>query len=292
MVHKAGFVNIIGNPNVGKSTLMNSIIKEKLSIITSKAQTTRHRILGIVNGDDFQIIYSDTPGILKPYYLLHESMMKFVNTAISDADVILFMTDIFENDIDAEISNRLNKTPVPKIFIINKIDLLKKETIEEKIKFWEEKIKNAEIVAVSALKEKNTDSLIEKIISKLPEHPPYFPKDELTDKPTRFFVSEIIREKIFNNYQKEIPYSCEVIIDEFKEKDTLTKIRAIILVERDSQKGILIGHKGDALKKVGTEARKDIEDFIGRHIFLELFVKVSKDWRSDKNKLDRFGYNV
>ncbi|MFA6923624.1 MAG: GTPase Era [Bacteroidales bacterium] len=292
MVHKAGFVNIIGNPNVGKSTLMNVITKEKLSIITPKAQTTRHRILGIVNGDDFQIIYSDTPGILKPFYLLHKSMMNFVNVAISDADVILYMTDIFEKEIDTEILNRLNKAAVPKFFIINKIDLLKKETLEEKIKFWEGKIENAEMLPVSAIKEINTDNLIEKIISKLPEHPPYFPKDELTDKPTKFFVSEIIREKIFYNYQKEIPYSCEVVIDEFKEKSTLTKIRAIILIERDSQKGIIIGHKGEALKKIGIEARKDIEDFIGRHVFLELFVKVSKDWRSDKNKLERFGYNI
>ena len=292
MVHKAGFVNIIGNPNVGKSTIMNFMTNEKLSIITPKAQTTRHRILGIVNGEDYQIVYSDTPGILKPAYLLHKSMMKFVGSALSDADLILYVTDIFEKEIDEEILVKLNGSDVPKLLLINKIDLLKRETVEDKLNYWKDKVKDAVCFPISALQGLNMNDLIEMIKSKLPEHPAYFPKDDLTDRPVRFFVSEIIREKIFMNYAKEIPYSTEILINSFKEEETIIKISAEILIERDSQKGILIGHKGSSLKKVGTEARIDMEAFLGKKVFLELHVKVSKDWRNDKLKLDRMGYNL
>ncbi|MFN4234744.1 MAG: GTPase Era [Bacteroidia bacterium] len=290
-MHKSGFVNIIGNPNVGKSTLMNALVGERLSIITSKAQTTRHRILGIVSGDDFQIVYSDTPGILKPQYKLHEGMMQFVKTALIDADVILFVTDVFEKDVNnPEILERVQKTSIPVILIINKIDQASVEKIEELKNYWQTLLPKAEIIAISALQKINTDTVIEKIKQYLPEGEPYFPKDQLTDKPERFFVAEIIREKIFLNYKKEIPYSCEVVIESYKEEPDIVKINAVIFVARESQKPILIGENGKAIKKVGTEARKEIEEFIQQKVFLELTVKVSKDWRNNENLLKRYGY--
>ncbi len=290
-MHKSGFVNIIGNPNVGKSTLMNALVGERLSIITSKAQTTRHRIMGIVSGDDFQIVYSDTPGVLKPQYKLHEGMMQFVKTALSDADVILFVTDIFEKEVNnPEILERVQKTNIPVILIINKIDQANAEKIEELKKHWQTILPKAEIIAISALQKINTDLVIEKIKEYLPEGEPYFPKDQLTDKPERFFVAEIIREKIFLNYKKEVPYSCEVIIESYKEEPNIVKINAVIFVARESQKPIIIGDKGKAIKKVGTEARLEIEEFLQQKVFLDLTVKVSKDWRNNENILKRYGY--
>ncbi|MFP5471902.1 MAG: GTPase Era [Bacteroidia bacterium] len=291
-MHKAGFVNIIGSPNVGKSTLMNGLVGERVSIITSKHQTTRHRIMGIVNGDDFQIVYSDTPGVLKPHYKLQESMMNFVSLALTDADVILFVTDIFENEMNhPETFERLQKTDVPILLLINKIDLKDQARMEERVKYWSEKLPKAQILPISALHKLNLDFVFNKIIELLPENPPYFDKEALTDKPLRFFVSEIIREKILQNYDKEIPYSCEVVVESYKEEPNITKIEAIIYVSRDSQKGIMIGHQGSRLKKVGTEARLDIEEFIGKKVFLKLDVKVDKDWRETETKLKRFGYN-
>ena len=290
-MHRSGFVNILGNPNVGKSTLMNALVGERLSIITSKAQTTRHRILGIVNGEDFQIVYSDTPGILRPNYRLQESMLKFVNTAFIDADVILYITDVVEKaDKNAHFLERLKKAKVPVLVLINKIDLTTEEKLEELVKVWHDLLPKAEILPVSALEKVNLDLLFDKILSLLPEGPEYYPKDALTDKNERFFVSEIIREKIFLNYEKEIPYSAEVEIESFREEEKLTRISAVIYVNRNSQKGILIGHKGSALKKAGTEARKDIEGFLGKKVFLELFVKVKKDWRNEPSALRNFGY--
>ncbi|MCK4360599.1 MAG: GTPase Era, partial [Bacteroidales bacterium] len=284
------FVNIIGNPNVGKSTLMNALVGEKLSIITSKAQTTRHRIMGIVNGIDFQIIYSDTPGIIKPHYKLHESMMKFIETALIDADIILLVTEVNDKIKDIEILKKIEKLNIPILVLINKIDLSDQQTIEEQIKLWKSRLKKADVIPISALEKFNIKKVFDKIIEKLPENPPFFPKDELTDKSQRFFVSEIIREKILLNYSKEIPYSIEVVVDEFKEDKNLIRIKAYIYVARDSQKAIIIGHKGNAIKKVGTEARIDIEDFIEKKVYLELSVKVNKDWRNKESQLKRFGY--
>ncbi len=291
MTHKSGFVNIIGNPNVGKSTLMNELVGERLSIITSKAQTTRHRILGIVNGEDYQIVYSDTPGVLNPLYKLQESMMNFVNIALVDADVMLFMTDVYEEGVaNEDVLKKVQDAKVPVLLLINKIDDVTAEKVEERKLFWKEIIPNAEIVALSAKKKTNVDLVINKIIELLPPGEPFYPKDQLTDKSERFFSSEIIREKIFLNYKKEVPYSCEVSIDSFKEEETIVKMRAIITVARDSQKGILIGHQGAALKKVGIEARKELEVFFQKQVHVELFVKVNKDWKDNPLQLKRFGY--
>ncbi len=289
--HKAGFVNIIGNPNVGKSTLMNAFVGERLSIITSKAQTTRHRILGIVNGDDFQILFSDTPGIIKPAYELQSSMMDFVKSAFEDADILIYMVEIGETALkDEHFFNKITNANIPVLLVLNKIDKSSQDEVEEKITYWQEKVPNAIIYAISALKNFNVIAVFEKIIELLPESPAFYPKDQLTDKPERFFVNEAIREKILMHYKKEIPYAVEIETEEFNEDEKIIKIRAIIMVERDSQKGIIIGHKGSALKRVGTEARKDLEKFFGKKIFLELYVKVNKDWRNNKNQLRRFGY--
>ncbi len=292
MNHKAGFVNIIGKPNVGKSTLMNALVGEKLSIITSKAQTTRHRIMGIVNGENFQIVYSDTPGIIKPAYKLQESMMNEVGIAFTDADIILYVVEVGEKDIGENISEKIKKASIPVILAINKIDLSNQSMVNEKIVFLGEKFPSALIIPVSAITGFNLDYLFETILKKLPEHPAYFPKDELTDRSMRFFISEIIREKIFNLFRKEIPYSVEIIVDSFKEKNNLVIISAYIFVSRESQKIILIGRKGQAIKKLGTEARKDIEKFLEKKVFLELSVKVDKDWRNNELALKRFGYQV
>ena len=290
-MHKSGFINIIGNPNVGKSTLMNNLVGEKLSIITSKAQTTRHRILGIVNGDNFQLIFSDTPGIIKPSYELQDSMMDFVKSALEDADVILYMVEIGEKSIkDPEVHNKILSTKIPTIILLNKIDLSNQEDLENQINIWSNKYPNTEIYPISALNNFNTEKVINRIIELIPEFPPYFAKDQLTDKPERFFVNEKLREKILMYYDKEIPYSVEVQTEEFKEEESIIKIRSVILVERDSQKGIIIGHKGVALKKIGTKARIDLEKFFGKKVFIELYVKVSKNWRSNPNQLKKFGY--
>jgi|TARA_B100000809_G_scaffold27084_1_gene23638 GTP-binding protein Era len=290
-MHKAGFVNIIGNPNVGKSTLMNSLVGEKLSIITSKAQTTRHRILGIVNGEDFQLVLSDTPGVIKPSYELQSSMMDFVKTAINDADIIIYMIEIGESSLkDENLFNKIKSSSIPVILLINKIDLSNQEELENQVDEWKTKLPNAEIFPISALKKFQVDNLLQRLIELLPECPPYFPKDQLTDKPERFFVNEIIREKILLNYNKEIPYSVEILTEEFKEDEKIIRIRSVIMVERDSQKGIIIGHKGSALKKIGIKSRKDLETFFGKQIHIELFVKVNKNWRSNQNQLKRFGY--
>jgi len=291
MDHKAGFVNIIGSPNVGKSTLMNALVGEKLSIITSKAQTTRDRILGIVNGDDFQIVYSDTPGIIKPGYTLHESMMKSVDAAFTDADVILFMTDISETTLkDPTIIPKLNKINLPVLCLINKIDLAEQEEVAKKITFWQSQLEKAEVMVLSALNNFNIEGVLEKVIDHLPSSPPYFPKDQLTDKPERFFVAEIIREKIFERYKKEVPYSSAVVVESFKEEKKIIRIRAEIIVERDTQKGIIIGHQGKALKKIGTLARVKMENFLGKKVFLELYVRVDKDWRKNDRALKKLGY--
>ena len=290
-MHKSGFINIIGNPNVGKSTLMNNLVGEKLSIITSKAQTTRHRILGIVNGDNFQLIFSDTPGIIKPSYELQDSMMDFVKSALEDADVILYMVEIGEKSIkDPDVHNKIQSTKIPTIILLNKIDLSNQEDLENQINIWSNKYPNTEIYPISALNNFNTEKVINRIIELIPESPPYFPKDQLTDKPERFFVNEKLREKILLYYDKEIPYSVEVQTEEFKEEESIIKIRSLILVERESQKGIIIGHKGVALKKIGTKARIDLEKFFGKKVFIELHVKVSKNWRSNLNQLKKFGY--
>jgi GTP-binding protein Era len=292
MKHKAGFVNIIGNPNVGKSTLMNAIVGERLSIITSKAQTTRHRILGIVNGEDFQILFSDTPGIIKPAYELQNSMMDFVKSAFEDADILIYMVEIGEKELkDESFFNKITNAKIPVLLVINKIDTSNQEQVEEKIEYWKEKVPNAEIFVVSALEKFNIESVFNRIIELLPESPAFYPKDQLTDKPERFFINEAIREKILLHYKKEIPYSVEVETEEFLESDKLIKIRSVIMVERETQKGIIIGHKGAALKRVGTEARKDLQKFFGKKIHLELYVKVNKNWRNDKRQLRRFGYN-
>ncbi|MFO7939532.1 MAG: GTPase Era [Bacteroidales bacterium] len=291
MPHKSGFVNIIGNPNVGKSTLMNALVGEQLSIITSKAQTTRHRIMGIVNGEDFQIVYSDTPGILKPNYKLQERMMGFVSLALEDADVVLYVTDTVEKyDKNQAYIDRLQKLDIPVIVVINKIDLSDEASLEELFETWTQLLPKARIFPASALKKFNLEVIFKEIFHSLPEGPPYYPKDSLTDKTERFFASEIIREKILQNYQKEIPYSVEVEIEEFKEEEKLLRLRALIYVVRDSQKAIIIGHKGAKLKKTGTEARLDLEEFFGKKVFLELYVKVSKDWRDKDRQLRSFGY--
>ncbi len=290
-MHRSGFINIIGNPNVGKSTLMNNLVGEKLSIITSKAQTTRHRILGIVNGDNFQLIFSDTPGIIKPSYGLQDSMMDFVKSALEDADVLLYMLEIGEKSIkDSEVHDKIQSAKVPTIILLNKIDLSNQEDIENQISIWSNKYPNTEIYPISALNNFNTEKVINRIIELIPESPAYFPKDQLTDKPERFFVNEKLREKILLYYNKEIPYSVEVQTEEFKEEDSIIKIRSLILVERESQKGIIIGNKGVALKKIGSKARIDLEKFFGKKIFIELRVKVSKNWRSNSNQLRKFGY--
>lgn len=288
--HKAGFVSIVGKPNVGKSTLMNQLVGERISIITSKAQTTRHCIKGILSGEDFQIVYSDTPGILDPQYELHQSMMRFVNIALEDADVILFVTDLYEKYQDEDHITRLRDADVPVILVMNKIDLSKGSQALDKMTYWQEILEPKESYLVSALEGENIDPLFDAILRLLPEHPPYFPKDELTDKPERFFAAEIIREKIFRNYKKEVPYSCEVAITEFKEEDKIIRMRSEIFVERKSQKGIIIGKGGEAIKKVGIEARADLEAFFGKQVYLEQFVKVSPDWRKKQQKLNYFGY--
>jgi GTPase len=292
-MHKAGFVNIIGRPNVGKSTLMNALVGEKLSIITQKAQTTRHRIKGIVNAPEYQVVFSDTPGILDSAYLLHEKMMNSVNEALSDADLLLYMVEAGEKraDIPENIRKALGKREVPLFLVISKIDKSTQQVLEETVDFWKKELGPDEIIPISATEKFNLDQLMKRIIEMLPESPPFFDKEALTDRPERFFVSEIIREKIFLHYQKEIPYSCEVVIESFKEEETINRIRAVIYVERDSQKGILIGHKGEALKRVGTEARIEIEKFLEKKAFLELFVKVREDWRNQKNFLRNFGYD-
>lgn len=293
MPHKSGFVNIIGNPNVGKSTLMNKMVGENLSIITSKSQTTRHRIMGIVNHDDYQIVYSDTPGILKPNYKLQEKMMGFVGTAFEDADIVLYITDVVETlDKNQTYIDKLYKLDIPVLLLINKIDLSDQEKLEGLVDTWKKILPKAEIMPISAINDFNLDHVFKRIVELLPEGPPYFPKDSLTDKTERFFVSEIIREKILLNYQKEIPYSVEIEIEEFKDTEKLLRIMATIHVVRPSQKGIIIGHKGQALKKIGSEARKDIEDFFGKKVYLEIHVKVSKDWRNKDRQLRNFGYNT
>ena len=292
-MHKAGFVNIIGNPNVGKSTLMNAFVGEKLSIITSKAQTTRHRIFGIVSGDDFQVVFSDTPGIIKPSYALQASMMDFVKSAFEDADILIYMVEIGEKELKDEVFfNRINKLEVPVLLLINKVDTSDQSTLEEQVAYWKEKVPRAEIFPISALCNFQTEVVFNRIIELLPESPAFFPKDQLTDKPERFFVNEIIREKILLHYKKEIPYSVEVETESFADSETIIHIRSVIMVERESQKGIIIGHKGEALKRVGVEARADLEKFFGKQIHLELFVKVNKDWRSNARQLRRFGYDT
>lgn len=290
-MHKSGFVNIVGNPNVGKSTLMNALVGEKISIITSKAQTTRHRIMGIVNGEDFQIVYSDTPGVLKPNYKLQESMLNFSTGALTDADIILYVTDVVESfDKNQSFLEKVKKQSAPVMLIINKIDLTNQEKLIELVEKWEKVLPDTEIIPISATNNFNLDHLLKRIKAQLPDSPPFFEKDALTDKPARFFVTEIIREKILTNYDKEVPYSVEVVVESFKEDKKMIHINAVIYVERDSQKGIIIGQGGKMLKKVGTEARKDIESFFDKKVFLELYVKVEKDWRNKENKLKDFGY--
>lgn len=290
MSHKAGFVSIIGKPNVGKSTLMNALIGEKLSIITPKAQTTRHRILGIVNQEDYQIVFSDTPGIIKPKYGLQDSMMSAVNGSLTDADLLLFVTDINEAHDENDVLEKILNTTIPMVVLINKIDNATQEQVDEKTAYWQAQLKPKHIFAISALHKYNLDGILQMILDNIPEHAPYYDKEDLTDRSQRFFVSEIVREKIFNNYQKEIPYSTEVVVTSFKEEEKITRISVEIIVERDSQKNILIGKGGAMLKKVGTEARKDIEKFLEQKVFLETFVKVLPDWRSKKNYLKSFGY--
>lgn len=291
MEHKAGFVNIIGNPNVGKSTLLNALVGERLSIITSKAQTTRHRIFGIVSGENFQIIFSDTPGIIKPAYQLQSSMMDFVKDAFEDADILLYMVEVGQKDLkDEQFFQKINNAKVPVIVLLNKIDRSDEQTVKESLALWQEKIPKGEIYAISALENFNIEPLFHRILELLPSSPAFYPKDQLTDKPERFFVNETIREKILLNYKKEVPYSVEVETETFRETDEIIRIRSIIMVERETQKGIIIGHKGEALKKVGVQARHDLETFFGKQIHLELYVKVNKNWRSDLKQLRRFGY--
>ena len=294
MTHKAGFVNIVGNPNVGKSTLMNALVGERISIITSKAQTTRHRIMGIVNGEDFQIVYSDTPGVLKPNYKLQESMLGFSQSALTDADVLLYVTDVLDSaEKNAFFLDKVKKMDhTNTILIINKIDLIDQKKLEELVEFWRKELPNAEIFPLSAAEKFGIDQLFEHIKALLPDSPPFFDKDALTDRPERFFVNEIIREKILLNYDKEIPYAVEVMVEEFKEEENLIRISAVVFCERDSQKGIIIGKQGAALRKVGTDARKDIEAFFDKKVFLQLYVKVEKDWRNRERKLRNFGYQL
>ena len=291
-MHKAGFVNIVGNPNVGKSTLMNQLVGERISIATFKAQTTRHRIMGIVNTPEMQIVFSDTPGVLKPNYKLQESMLAFSESALQDADVLLYVTDVVENpEKNKDFLDKVAKITVPVLLLINKIDQSDQKTLGDIVEKWHGLLPNAEILPISAKNKFGTDLLLKRIQELLPDSPPYFDKEQLTDKPARFFVSEIIREKILLYYDKEIPYSVEVSVEQFKEDEKRIRINAVIYVERDSQKGIIIGHQGVALKKVSTEARKSLEKFFGKPIFLEIFVKVDKDWRSSERELNHFGYN-
>ena len=291
-MHKAGFVNIIGNPNVGKSTLMNAFVGEKLSIITSKAQTTRHRILGIVNGEDFQVLFSDTPGIIKPAYELQASMMDFVKSAFEDADILIYMVEIGEKSLkDEQFFAKITNAKIPILLLLNKIDKSDQEKLEEQVQYWTTQVPNAEIIPISALENFNVKEVFNRIIELLPESPAFYPKDQLTDKPERFFINETVREKILMHYKKEIPYSVEVETEEFFEDEEIIRIRTVIMVERDSQKGIIIGHKGSALKRVGVESRKDLQKFFGKQIHLELYVKVNKNWRSNERQLRRFGYN-
>ncbi len=290
--HKSGFVNIIGNPNVGKSTLMNAFVGEKLSIITSKAQTTRHRILGIVNGEGFQLILSDTPGIIKPAYLLQASMMDFVKLAFEDADVLLYMVEIGEKSLkDEKFFEKIKSSKTPVLLLLNKVDTATQELLEEQVQYWQEQLPTVEIHPISALMNFNIKNVFERIIELLPVGPAYYPKDQITDRPERFFVNETIREKILIHYKKEIPYSVEIDTEEFFEDEEIIRMRSVIMVERESQKGIIIGHKGSALKRVGVEARKDLEKFFGKQVHMELYVKVNKNWRSDEKQLKRFGYN-
>ncbi|MDR2980425.1 MAG: GTPase Era [Bacteroidales bacterium] len=289
-MHKAGFVNIIGNPNVGKSTLMNALVGENLSIITSKAQTTRHRIKGIVNGKDFQIVYSDLPGILTPAYKMQEMMMRFVEEGLKDADVILYLVEPGETKYNPEIMERITKIDIPIILVINKVDKSTEEQVALTLHHWKEVLPQAESVLISALQRLNLNELLLKIIEKLPSSPPYFPKDDLTDRPTRFFVSEMIREKVLLLYKKELPYSVEVVVESFKEEEDIIRIGAMLYVERESQKAIILGHKGKAIKRLGTESRLAIEDFLEKHVYLDLSVKVLKDWRSNELYMRRFGY--
>jgi len=291
MAHKAGFVNIIGNPNVGKSTLMNVFVGEKLSIITSKSQTTRHRILGIVNGEDFQIVYSDTPGVIKPAYKLQESMLNFSKSALSDADILLYVTDIYEKiDKNADFLKMVKEAKVPVLLILNKIDQSNNEDLDQLIEMWQNEFPDAEIIPTSALRKFNTNNIFNRIVELLPESEAFYPKDQLTDKTERFFVQEIIREKILKFYKKEVPYATEIEVEEFKEDDKIIRMRAIIYVERETQKGIIIGHKGVAIKKVGVESRKDLENFFDKQVHIELFVKVQKNWRNKDTDLKSFGY--
>ena len=291
-MHKAGFVNIVGNPNVGKSTLMNLLVGERISIATFKAQTTRHRIMGILNTDEAQIVFSDTPGVLKPNYKLQEAMLRFSRSALRDADVLLYVTDVIESpEKNSDFIAEVRKLDVPILVLINKIDLSNQEELVKKVEQWHEIIPEAEILPISAIAKFNVDAVMRRIMELLPESPPYFEKDALTDKPARFFVTEIIREKILLHYDKEIPYVCEAAVEHFKEKDGSIYIKALIFVERDSQKGIIIGHEGAALKRVATDARRELEKFFGKRIFLEIYVKVDKDWRNSDKQLRRFGYD-
>lgn len=287
---RSGFVSILGKPNVGKSTLMNALVGERLSIMSSKAQTTRHRIFGIITGENYQIIYSDTPGVIDPSYKLQESMMRFVTASLEDADLALFLVELGEKYSESEIINYILENNIPMVLVINKIDQAKGTQLEDKITYWKELFPNTEIITISALEKQNLNLLIDSIQSKLPEHPPYFPEETLTDKSERFITGEIIREKIFTNYSKEVPYSSEVVVEEFKESEDIIRIRAIIFVERDSQKGIIIGKKGESLKKVGIESRKELENFFQKQIHLETYVKVEKDWRKKDKSLKKFGY--
>ena len=291
-MHKAGFVNIVGNPNVGKSTLMNLLVGERISIATFKAQTTRHRIMGILNTDDAQIVFSDTPGVLKPNYKLQEAMLRFSRSALRDADVLLYVTDVIESpEKNSDFIDEVRKLDVPILVLINKIDLSNQAELVKKVELWHELIPEAEILPISATAKFNVDVVMKRVMELLPESPPYFEKDALTDKPARFFVTEIIREKILLHYDKEIPYVCEAVVEQFKEDDGKIYIKALIYVERDSQKGIIIGHAGSALKKVATEARRELEKFFGKRIFLEIYVKVDRDWRNSDRQLRRFGYD-
>lgn len=291
MAHKSGFVNIVGSPNVGKSTLMNQLMGEKLSIVTSKAQTTRHRILGILNEEDYQIVFSDTPGVVNAAYKLHEQMMDYVNTSLQDADVLLFITDTKENNMNhTETLEKIKKLKVPVICLINKIDLGDQPKVMERIEYWKEQLPNAEVFPISALHKFNIESVMQRILELIPESPAYYDKDAISDRPMRFFVSEIIREKIFLHLQKEIPYSCQVEIEEYIEEPNITRIRALIIVERSSQRGIIIGRQGEMLKRIGREARIEIEKFIEGKVFLETYVKVDKDWRGSDQKLKKYGY--
>jgi len=292
-VHKAGFVNIVGNPNVGKSTLMNLLVGERISIATFKAQTTRHRIMGIINSEDTQIVFSDTPGVLKPNYKLQEEMLAFSTSALQDADVLLYVTDVIEKaDKNSDFLEKVKKMSVPVLILINKIDLSNQKELETLVTQWHEQLPTAEIYPISAKAKFNVDNVLKRIRELLPESPPYFDKDQWTDKPARFFVTEIIREKILLYYDKEIPYSVEVVVEQFKETEKKIHINAIIYVERESQKGIIIGHKGYALKKISIEARKTLEKFFAKHIYLEIFVKVDKDWRSNAKRLEAYGYKI